>query len=84
MRGLRALPFVAGFCYTQLTDIEQEANGLLTDDRRPKVAPEYIAALHHTLVDNASQISSVPQEPGLVSPVTPAGGACHLESDTDA
>ena len=25
-----------GFCYTQLTDVEQEINGLLTYDRRPK------------------------------------------------
>ncbi|MDP9486883.1 MAG: glycoside hydrolase family 2, partial [Actinomycetota bacterium] len=28
---------VQGFCYTQLTDVEQEVNGLLTYDRRPKV-----------------------------------------------
>ncbi|MBA5728432.1 glycoside hydrolase family 2 [Aerococcaceae bacterium INB8] len=26
-----------GYCYTQLTDVEQETNGLLTFDRRPKV-----------------------------------------------
>lgn len=26
-----------GFCYTQLTDVEQEINGLLTYDRKPKV-----------------------------------------------
>ena len=26
----------AGFCYTQLTDTFQEANGLFTADRRPK------------------------------------------------
>ena len=26
-----------GFCYTQLTDVEQEINGLLTYDRMPKV-----------------------------------------------
>ena len=31
---------VFGFCYTQLTDIEQEQNGLLTYDRRFKFAPE--------------------------------------------
>jgi len=49
MRGLRLLPFVTGFCYTQLTDIEQEINGLLTDDRQPKVVPEQIAALHQAL-----------------------------------
>jgi len=28
---------LAGFCYTQLTDTLQEKNGLLTDQRRPKV-----------------------------------------------
>ncbi|MDP6377638.1 MAG: glycoside hydrolase family 2 TIM barrel-domain containing protein [Pseudomonadales bacterium] len=29
-------PCIAGFCYTQLTDIEQEQNGLYTYDRRLK------------------------------------------------
>lgn len=29
--------FVQGFCYTQLTDVEQEINGLLTYDRKPKI-----------------------------------------------
>jgi beta-galactosidase/beta-glucuronidase len=28
---------VAGFCWTQLTDTEQETNGLLTADREPKI-----------------------------------------------
>ena len=27
---------VQGFCYTQLTDVEQEVNGLLTYERRAK------------------------------------------------
>jgi beta-galactosidase/beta-glucuronidase len=31
-----------GFCYTQLTDVEQEINGLLTYDRKPKVPLEKI------------------------------------------
>jgi hypothetical protein len=31
---------IFGFCYTQLTDVEQEQNGLLTYDRRFKFAPE--------------------------------------------
>lgn len=43
MEGIRALPFVKGYCYTQLTDIEQEINGLLTYDRQPKVDPEAVA-----------------------------------------
>ncbi|CAN5212066.1 glycoside hydrolase family 2 [soil metagenome] len=34
--ALRGCNPVQGFCYTQLTDVEQEVNGLLTYDRRPK------------------------------------------------
>jgi len=32
-------PAVAGFCYTQLYDIEQEVNGLYAFDRKPKFNP---------------------------------------------
>ncbi|QYR23154.1 glycoside hydrolase family 2 [Paenibacillus sp. sptzw28] len=34
--ALMESPVVQGFCYTQLTDVEQEINGLLTYDRKPK------------------------------------------------
>ena len=54
MEGIADLPFVAGFCYTQLTDIEQEINGLLTFDRRPKIDPETVAAIHRRLFSRAS------------------------------
>ncbi|MDE6129271.1 MAG: glycoside hydrolase family 2, partial [Lachnospiraceae bacterium] len=33
---------ISGYCYTQLTDVEQETNGLLTADRKPKVDIEKI------------------------------------------
>ncbi|HEX8652437.1 MAG TPA: glycoside hydrolase family 2 TIM barrel-domain containing protein [Pyrinomonadaceae bacterium] len=49
MEGIASLHFLAGFCYTQLTDIEQETNGLLTYDRQPKVPPEAIAEIHREL-----------------------------------
>jgi hypothetical protein len=35
-------PALAGFCYTQLTDTEQERNGLLTAGREPKIHPERV------------------------------------------
>ncbi len=35
-------PYMFGFCYTQLTNVEQEQNGLYTYDRKPKFAPEII------------------------------------------
>jgi hypothetical protein len=28
--------YIRGYCYTQLTDVEQEQNGLYTFDRKPK------------------------------------------------
>ena len=34
--GITRVPGFAGLCYTQLTDVEQEINGLLTYDRKPK------------------------------------------------
>ncbi|MCM3626607.1 glycoside hydrolase family 2 [Paenibacillus glycanilyticus] len=37
---------VQGYCYTQLTDVEQEINGLLTYDRKPKVPLELIKAIN--------------------------------------
>lgn len=36
----------AGFSYVQLYDVEGEVNGYLTYDRKPKVAPEAIRAIH--------------------------------------
>jgi beta-galactosidase/beta-glucuronidase len=36
---------VQGFCYTQLTDVEQEVNGLLTYDRKPKASLDSIRKL---------------------------------------
>ncbi|PSL38167.1 glycosyl hydrolase family 2 [Labedella gwakjiensis] len=40
--GIRASSFLAGSCYTQLTDTMQETNGLLTAEREPKVPIEQI------------------------------------------
>jgi hypothetical protein len=50
MKGIASLKFLAGFCYTQLTDIEQEVNGLLTYDRKPKVLAERILEIHRELL----------------------------------
>jgi beta-galactosidase/beta-glucuronidase len=42
LKALRSNPVWAGYCYTQLTDVEQEINGLLTADRKPKADPELL------------------------------------------
>jgi beta-galactosidase/beta-glucuronidase len=39
-------PKVAGFCYTQLYDIEQEVNGLYTFDRKPKFDPGFFKRIN--------------------------------------
>jgi hypothetical protein len=56
VRALVASDQVAGYCYTQLTDTEQEVNGLLTEDRQHKVDPAEIRRV------NALPAASVPTE----------------------
>jgi len=43
--GLQSSPALAGFCYTQLTDTAQEANGLADADRQPKLPVERIRSI---------------------------------------
>jgi hypothetical protein len=38
-------PRIFGYCYTQLTDVEQEQNGVLTYDRQFKFPAEKYAAV---------------------------------------
>ena len=45
MAAVHASSGLAGFCYTQLTDTEQERNGLLTEDRKPKLDLDVLAAI---------------------------------------
>lgn len=35
--AIKSLPYSVGFCYTQVTDVQQEVNGLYTSRREPKV-----------------------------------------------
>ncbi|MGI6165394.1 MAG: glycoside hydrolase family 2 protein [Limnochordia bacterium] len=39
-------PRIAGFCYTQLYDVEQEVNGLYTYERQPKFNPSAIRQIN--------------------------------------
>ncbi len=41
-QAIKNLDYVCGFCYTQLTDVQQEVNGLLTIKREPKLDMEKI------------------------------------------
>ena len=44
--AIRAIPYCQGYCYTQLTDVMQEVNGLLTPDRRLKIDADRFSALN--------------------------------------
>jgi beta-galactosidase/beta-glucuronidase len=50
LRGLyeavARIPALAGLCYTQLTDVEQEVNGLLTYDRKMKFDAKEVKAIN--------------------------------------
>jgi len=42
-------PRIVGYCYTQPYDVEQEQNGLMTFDRKPKVPVEEIRAINEAV-----------------------------------
>ena len=44
MQGVRTCNF-QGYCYTQLTDVQQEVNGLLTAERKPKADIQKLKAI---------------------------------------
>ncbi|MBM3813524.1 MAG: glycoside hydrolase family 2 [Acidimicrobiia bacterium] len=47
--AIARIPAFIGLCYTQITDVEQEVNGLLTYDRKYKFDPAAIKALNDRL-----------------------------------
>lgn len=44
--AVQKLDYVCGYCYTQLTDVEQERNGLMTMARQMKIDPEAIRRIN--------------------------------------
>ncbi|MFP5115923.1 glycoside hydrolase family 2 protein [Bacillaceae bacterium C204] len=47
MKAIYSSKILYGYCYTQLTDVEQEINGLLTYDRKPKCDLEKIKEINN-------------------------------------
>lgn len=48
--AIARLPQISGICYTQLYDVEQEVNGLMTYDRRMKFDPQAIREINSLLI----------------------------------
>ena len=44
--AIKSMDIVCGYCYTQLTDVQQEVNGLLYADRTPKVSLDKISHIN--------------------------------------
>ncbi len=44
--AIKAIPYITGYCYTQTTDVQQEINGLLKEDRTPKIALDKIKKIN--------------------------------------
>lgn len=53
-------PYMIGLCYTQLTDVEQEQNGLYTYERQAKVDPAVIRAIvsRKAAIEEAAEASA--------------------------
>ncbi len=45
VKAIREMDFFQGYCITQLTDVQQETNGLLYEDRTPKIDLDIIKKL---------------------------------------
>lgn len=48
--AVKEIPYVCGYCYTQVTDVQQEINGLMDIDRNFKVEPEIIREINERQV----------------------------------
>lgn len=44
--AVKKIPYCCGFCYTQVSDVQQEINGLMDIDRNFKVEPEVIKEIN--------------------------------------
>jgi len=45
-QAIKQTPYVSGYCYTQITDVQQEVNGLLKENREPKIDLEIVKAIN--------------------------------------
>jgi beta-galactosidase/beta-glucuronidase len=45
-QAIKNIDYICGYCYTQVTDVQQEMNGLLTEDRKPKIPLEVIKEIN--------------------------------------
>lgn len=49
--AVKELPYACGYCYTQVTDVQQEINGLMDINRNYKIKPEVIKEINDRKVN---------------------------------
>lgn len=72
-------PDMFGFCYTQLTDVEQERNGLYFYDRRPKFDVKRL----HAITSRAAAYEKVGPQTGAPTVATPSSWRVVLGAAPD-
>ena len=58
--ALKQCPNVVGFCYTQITDVEQEKNGIYFYDRTPKFDTDRLKAIFERIPSIITDIKKLP------------------------
>ena len=56
--AIREIPYCQGYCYTQLTDVMQEINGILDPNRTPKVDIEKFAQINGNPLGRSNQFDA--------------------------
>ncbi|GHT65480.1 hydrolase [Spirochaetia bacterium] len=54
--AMKQIGVICGYCYTQVTDVQQEINGLMDMDRNFKVEPEILKEINERKVGNFHRI----------------------------
>ena len=68
LKAVHSLGLFAGFCYTQFADTYQEANGLLTADRRPKIPLADIFSATTGVTARTSDVDALTSSPRQIPP----------------
>jgi hypothetical protein len=55
--AIKRIDTICGYCYTQVTDVQQEINGLMDTDRNFKVEPEILREINERRVSNLYRIN---------------------------
>jgi len=54
--AIKEIPYVCGYCYTQVTDVQQEINWLMDIRRNFKVSPDKIKEINERQVGDLRKI----------------------------